>query len=78
MLGGIIRKPEIKPLSVFNKERGGGSASSAETSLEIEVDVNMEEREDSNDDQWPSENENEISGEYQTSIDDLLACGEHT
>ena len=54
---GIIRKPEIKPLSVFNKELGGVLDSSTDNSLEIEVDVNMEDREDTNEDQWPSENE---------------------
>ena len=60
---GIIRKPEIKPLSVFNKERGGVLDSSTENSLEIEVDVNLEEREDTNEDHWPSENEDAVSGE---------------
>lgn len=35
---GIIRKPEIKPLCVFNKDRVTGQESSKETSLESEVD----------------------------------------
>ena len=38
---GIIRKPEIKPLCVFNKDRVSGQESSKETSLEIEVDINV-------------------------------------
>ena len=77
---GIIRKPEIKPLTVFNKERGGGLDSSRENSLEIEVDVNMEEREGSTgdqEDQGPSETEDGEAGDDATCIEEaesIIEC----
>ena len=74
---GIIRKPEIKPLSVFNKELGGALESSTNTSLEIEVDINMEDREDNNEDQLPSENEPGVNEGAKVSLEDtdsILEC----